>query len=143
MFIDASVNATLLADIGEMYFNGNGVAKDPVEAARLLKTAADQGHAKVQYTLGSMYFHGNGVAKDAAGRPQAEATEAAKLLQLAADQGHAKAQCHLGSMYYIGAGVQEDHFEAARLWKLASAYDQGDQKTRGALNQLTVVGVVL
>jgi hypothetical protein len=37
---------------GGFYRNGTGVAEDPVEAARLYKLAAEQGHAGAQYNLG-------------------------------------------------------------------------------------------
>jgi TPR repeat protein len=37
---------------GNFYIDGSGVAKDPVEAVRLYKLAAEQGHAKAQCNLG-------------------------------------------------------------------------------------------
>jgi flagellar biosynthesis GTPase FlhF len=78
-----------------MHRNGEGVAKDNVEAARLFRLAADQGDAKAQSELGRMHRNGEGVARDN--------VEAARLLRLAADQGIAEAQ------YYF-------HMEAAQPW---------------------------
>jgi TPR repeat protein len=40
---------------------------------------------------------------------------------LKVEQGFAAAQCNLGSMHANGAGVEEDHAEACRLYRLASA----------------------
>ncbi len=51
-------------ELGTMYQQGEGVAKDLVEAARLLRLAADQGNADAQLSLGGMYYHGEGVARD-------------------------------------------------------------------------------
>ena len=41
---------------------GTGVSQDYVEAARLCRLAADQGHAVAQCNLGCMYKHGRGPA---------------------------------------------------------------------------------
>ena len=47
-----------------MYDNGQGVAKDEVEAVKWFRKAADQGEADAQNNLGNMYANGQGVAKD-------------------------------------------------------------------------------
>ena len=51
-------------DFVRLACSGNGVAKDQVEALKWCRKAADQGHAKAQYTLGWMYETGDGVEKD-------------------------------------------------------------------------------
>ena len=51
-------------NLGFMYANGRGVAKDEVEAVKWLRKAADQGNANAQSNLGNMYWVGNGVVKD-------------------------------------------------------------------------------
>ena len=51
-------------NLGVMYDFGQGVAKDPVEAARWYRAAAVQGHGGAQFNLGGMYFDGQGVAQD-------------------------------------------------------------------------------
>ena len=48
-----------------MYEQGEGVSKDPTEAAKWMRKAADQGLAAGQFGLGSMYAHGRGVLQSA------------------------------------------------------------------------------
>ena len=47
-----------------MYYKGRGVARDYVEAAKWLRTAAEQGSATAQSNLGVMYANGDGVPED-------------------------------------------------------------------------------
>ena len=42
-------------DLGGMYYNGQGVAKNYAEAMKWFRKAADQGSANAQYGLGVMY----------------------------------------------------------------------------------------
>jgi len=51
-------------NLGQAYNLGNGVEKDPAEAARWWEKAAEQGLAKAQYNLGLAYLDGTGVQKD-------------------------------------------------------------------------------
>ena len=102
-------------DIGDRYFNGEGVPQDNGEAVRWYRLAADQGHARAQARLGFMYFNGEGVPQDDG--------EAARWYRLAADQGYAAAQSNLGLMYGIGRGVPQDDGERLRWYRLAA--DQG------------------
>ena len=132
-------NAKAQNNLGLMYENGNGVAWDYKEAARLYGLAAAQGNAKAQNNLGLMYGYGYGVARDY--------KEAARLYGLAAAQGNADAQNNLWAMhekgrgvaqgnavaqnnlgvrYYNGQGVAQDHKEAARLFGLAAAQGNAD-----------------
>lgn len=64
--------------------NGEGVAKDPLRAARLYCEAARQGDAQAQFSLGWMYANGRGL-------PRNDET-AAYFFKLAASQGHTQAQ---------------------------------------------------
>jgi TPR repeat protein len=101
--------------LGEMYANGQGVAKNDLEAGQWYRRAADQGHAAAQYSLGKMYANGRGVAKDDA--------EAVAWYRKAADQGYAAAQNSLGWMYANGRGVAKDDAEAVAWYRKAA--DQG------------------
>ena len=71
-------------NLGVMYGNGRGVAKDYSKAIKWWNLAADQGNGKAQVNLGWMYEMGKGVPKDA--------RKAANWYQLASNQGHAQAQ---------------------------------------------------
>jgi TPR repeat protein len=99
-------------------FGFGGVEQDYAEAVRLLRLAADQGHARAQANLGAMFSNGQGVAQDYA--------EAARLYGLAADQGLAIAQVLLGFMFELGRGVAQNRAEAIRWFRLAAAQGQAD-----------------
>ena len=64
--------------MGACYEQGNGVAKDYVEAVKWCRKAADQNNAPAEYSLGACYANGEGVEKDD--------VEAVKWLRKAADQ---------------------------------------------------------
>ena len=51
-------------NLGLMYANGEGVAKDYAKAFKWYRRSAEQGNAKAQGNLGSMYANGEGVPKD-------------------------------------------------------------------------------
>lgn len=51
-------------NVGILYENGEGVARDDNEAARLYRLASTKGHADAQLNLGLMYEQGRGVAQD-------------------------------------------------------------------------------
>lgn len=76
-------DANAQSSLGWMYLNGEGVGKDPKEAAKWVRMAADQGNALALTNLGSMYLNGEGVAKN----PK----EAVRLVRKAAEQGCAVA----------------------------------------------------
>lgn len=52
--------------LGRLYLLGNGTAKDPVQAARWLRLAANKGQRSAQALLGSMLFKGQGVSRQPA-----------------------------------------------------------------------------
>jgi uncharacterized protein len=116
-------NANAQYAVGVVYANGNGVAKDPVEAVKWYRKAAEQGLASAQYNLADCYLSGTGVAKDP--------PIAAKWFRLAADQGDPWAQYNLGRMYGDGTGVPQDWAEAVK-WHRKSA----EQSDEFAMNSL-------
>ena len=71
--------------------NGQGVAKDEVEAVKWYRKAAEQNDAEAQNNLGLCYANGQGVAKDE--------VEAVKWYRKAAEQNYAEAQYNLGLCY--------------------------------------------
>jgi TPR repeat protein len=106
-------------DLGVLYLQGRGVAKDEAEGARWYRKAADVGNADAMSRLGFLYEPGRGVAKDDA--------EAARWYRKAADGGSALAMRNLGALYDGGRGVPRDVAEAAR-W-VFSAIEHGDAHT--------------
>jgi TPR repeat protein len=109
------------------YENGTGVEKNPTEAIKWLKKAADSGFADAQEMVGSDYYTGNdGVIIDYG--------EALKWYHRAADQGFSEAQIDIGIAYRDGRGVAKDYVEAYKWFYLASL--QGNEKARNELNNL-------
>jgi TPR repeat protein len=49
--------------LGDMYENGNGVERDPAQAAHWYRLAAEQGLADAQLNLGVLYENGEGVER--------------------------------------------------------------------------------
>jgi len=145
--------------LGELYQQGQGVAKDEVEAAKWYKKAADKGDAKAQSNLASMYKSGLGGLKkdekeslkwsrkaaeqgDVAGQISVAAAymtqqpeEAIKWFRAAADQGSAFAQYTLGAIFEGRlAGVSADRAEAVKWY--AKALQQGYEEARKPLEAL-------
>ncbi len=98
--------------LGLLYFEGIGVPRDAVEAARLFRLAAELGDADAQVYLGGLHQSGDGVPQDF--------EEALQWFGLAAEQGHPGAQRRLGDAYSYGHGVEQDHEEAVRWYRLAA-----------------------
>ena len=73
--------------IGWLYWNGQGVAKDESQAVIWFQKAADKGSAGALYGLAMAYAGGKGVARDG--------QQAMLLYEKAAEKGHAKAQIRL------------------------------------------------
>jgi len=113
-------------NLGNMYADGEGVAKNEAEAVKWYRKAADQGLAEAQFNLGNMYREGLGVVKDEA--------EAVKLYRKAAEQGDADAQFNLGVSYAKGLGVVKDEAEAYKWYLLAGA--QGDEEAKKGIERL-------
>ena len=109
--------------LGYCYANGEGVAKDLSEAARLYKLAAKQGNANAQANLGFCYYSGEGVVEDL--------SKAVELSTLAANQGHAAAQSNLGFCYYSGEGVVKDLSKTVEFYTLAA--NQGNASAQSNL----------
>jgi uncharacterized protein len=63
-FADRITTANAQYLIGTMYYLGNGVPQDYVQALIWTRRAADQGYAAAQMSIGSMYLNGEGVPQD-------------------------------------------------------------------------------
>jgi TPR repeat protein len=156
-YADAVANYRVAADqgnalgqnsLGTMYENGQGIARDPAQAAFWYRKAAEQGYAPAQDNLGALYANGEGVRKDMAqamalfrkaaeqswanaelnlGRmydnngDRTDYAQAAAWYRKAAEHGSVEAQNSLGSMYYNGLGVAENDQEAIFWFKKAAA----------------------
>lgn len=102
-------------DHGIIYFKGDGISQDYVEALKWFQRAADRGDAIAQSYLGVMYGNGLGVQKDF--------SQEFKWNQKSAEQGYSHAQANLALMYAQGVGTPQNYPEAFK-WYSRSA-DQG------------------
>jgi TPR repeat protein len=107
--------------VASFYVSGNGVARDPVKAAKYIRKAAEQGLARAQCLLGLAYSNGDGVKADKA--------EAARWLRRAAEQGLAEAQFDLGMCYANGDGVAKNPVLAVEWYRKAAAQDLVDAQS--------------
>jgi len=105
-------NAGAMAELGEMYRGGDGIARDYSEALQWLQRAADAGSSSAMNTLGVMYALGEGV--------QASKEVASKWFQKATDHGNAAGMYNLGGMYENGWGVSKDLDRAMQLYRQAA-----------------------
>ncbi len=103
---------------GNRYKEGWGVPKDPAEAMKWYRKAANLGNVNAQFMLGLLYRYGNGVPQDYA--------EAAKWYRKAADLGYTLAQKSLGEMYEEGQGMPQDYAEAMKWYREAADLGYGD-----------------
>lgn len=92
------------------------IVRDPEEAAKAAKTAADRGDAKAQFSYGFFLVNGEGVEKDDAA--------AGDYWRRSAAQGYAHAVNRLGICALYGAcGEKKDPVKAAEFFR--SAVDAG------------------
>jgi uncharacterized protein len=103
---------------------------DYVQALKLFRQLADQGHQWAQRRLGLIYAEGKGVPRDY--------QEAVKWYRLAAGQGNVPAQYSLGLAYENGQGVPQDYQEAVKWYRLAAA--QEDEWAQARLGSLYAEG---
>ena len=112
-----------MREIGYLYTNGLGTAKDYIEAMRWYRQSADKGYALAMNEVGRLYLHGLGVPTNY--------SEAMRWYRQAADKGNATAISNIGFLYQHGLGVPTDYGEAMRLYRQAA-----DNGYAGAMNQI-------
>ena len=123
-------NATAQSNLGWIYTNGNGIAKDYSKAVAWYQKAADQGNAWAQNSLGMRYLLGQGVPVNA--------EQAALWFRKAAEQDFSKAIYNLAVLYENGNGVKSDLNQAIK-WYQKSA-EMGDSDSQNNLGQLYLNG---
>lgn len=112
------------------HIDGNQVAQDFDEGAKLARLSADQGDALGQYLMGLCFLFGTGV-------PQADG-EAVRWLQFSAEQGNAQAQWRLGNCCMDGKGGPIDQEKGAKWLQLAA--DKGVSMAQADLGVCFVRG---
>lgn len=128
-----SENARLFYFIAEMYYYGNGVTRDFVEAIKWYEKAAKKNFPDALYSLGIMYENGEGVKESsteainyyykAAILNNRNAFEALKNL---AEEGEIDAQYYLGELFSNGYGVPLDYSKALYWYVQAANMSHSD-----------------
>lgn len=101
--------------LGNMYYEGIGVPKNPTKAFKWLSAGvdtsseADDYMAAAKLNLGIMYIEGKGT--------QPNHTEAFKLIKSSASAGQKRAQRLLAMMYMQGVGVNQNPNQAIVWYK--------------------------
>ena len=126
-------------NLGAMYHNGQGVAKNDKQAVAWFQKAANHGDAAGQHNLGEMYEKGQGIAQNY--------QQALAWYQKAANQGVAQAQNNLGAMYANGLGVAKNYQQAKAWWQKVLAQPDTEENTepkalaRDNLQKLREIGI--
>jgi TPR repeat protein len=117
---------TAQRQLGLMYDEGQGIAKQHHQAVRWYSVAASQGDPEAPYYLGRIYQDGRGGPKDHA--------RARRWYRVAGERGNHKAAVNLGTMHALGLGGPKN-YQAAGQWFLLAA-NSGDIK---ALDNLGIL----
>ena len=118
-------------NLGFMYDNGLGVAKDKVAALHWFKSAAELGDSQACFTIGVAYANGDNNLKQ-------DNVAARDWFTRASEQGHTSAQYSLGVLFAVGNGVPVDKVQAAK-WYQRSARN-GHPAAQYALSALYMGG---
>lgn len=118
-------SASAMVELGVLYANGTGVAKDEAQARKLFERAAEAGNARGVSNLAAL--------SHATGTMPADPAKARALLAKAAEGNSAEAQYQLGLMMAEGTGGPKDDVSARAMFERAAA-----QNHAGALYQAGV-----
>lgn len=109
-------------NLGECYYNGDGVEQDLTLAAKWYEKAAERGHKFAQNSIGDCYYYGNGVEENN--------EKAVYWYKKAAESGVADACESLAKCYSNGYGVKQDYqksiewrrkgAELGAIWSIAN-----------------------
>ena len=88
-------------NLGECYYNGDGVEQDLTLAAKWYEKAAERGHKSAQNSIGKCYYFGEGVEENN--------EKAVYWCKKAAESGIAESCDVLAECYASGYGVKQDY----------------------------------
>ena len=128
--------------LGQIYYNGNGVEQSYGKAFYWYQTAAKQGHSTAQLRLAEMYEISRGLFMKRL--PESENIPkddrmAAKWYRKSAEQGNAIAQGNLAGMYFDGRGLDRNFSKAAKWCKKAAI--QGNHAAQLSLGTMYREGI--
>src|ERR1051326_3721517 len=117
-------------NLGFLYYEGKGVARNYEEALKWYRMAALTGYPDAAFNLGVAYSEGKGV--------QPDKSQALHWYQLAGEAGYAPAQVILGNLYFRGDGIAADQKTGAD-WYLKAA-EEDDVVAQFLIANLYVTG---
>jgi TPR repeat protein len=109
----AKGNVAAMVGLGDLSYQGDGVAQDYAEARRWFEKGAAAGDGYAAYSVGDLYENGYGVEKDY--------FQARSWYEKGAALGDASAMTNLGTLYSRGQGVAQDHAQARKWYEKAAA----------------------
>ena len=112
-----------------LYLEGQGVAKNPIEAAGWIGKAAQAGNVDAMLDYGVLVIRGEGV--------QQNDRIGAQWLLVSARRGNIIAQNRMARLYAFGKGVEADPVEALKWNILASRQGRTDAELDTALSKLS------
>ena len=105
-------------NLARSYYNGLGVQRNMVEAAKWAKESAKSGLPEGYFMYANLCFEGIGTKRNM--------VESAKWMLKAAEAGDVTAQCYMGMNYDGGMGVRQDYIEAAKWYKKSAEQGMPD-----------------
>lgn len=118
---------TAIHRLGDLYYQGSGVAKNYGAAYANYRRAADHGDVNALVQIGIMTERGDGMPKNE--------PAAVRIYRQCAQKGDSQALTYLAKMIETGrGGLKADKAEAIRLYKLA--LDRGDSEAWSELQRL-------
>ena len=115
-----SENEHAFTILGQIYMDGLGVDRDPIEGLKWYEKAADKGDADSQNLVGNLHSDNRIGVCDLA--------KSFKYYQMAAAQNHIYGIFNLGLCYYNGSGCEQDVPKALELINNAAAGDCPEAK---------------
>ncbi|GAB4344453.1 MAG: hypothetical protein Kow006_00440 [Gammaproteobacteria bacterium] len=103
--------APAMNNLGAMYEEGLGVARDLAQALSWYRRAAELGEPHAQHSFAMMLIEGRGIERDVGA--------GLRWLEQAARLGHASACADLGRFYAAGRHVDKDLEKAIHWWREA------------------------
>lgn len=128
-----SNDVDVLFELAMRYSTGKGVAKDPAEAVKWFRKAANREHAEAQWHLGDAYNYSKvkGVEQDY--------VISHAWFMKAAENGHVPAMVKVANNYSRGLSNVQQNYEEARRW-YARAMEAGSGEAASSLATMVRYG---
>jgi len=106
-------NISAMFELGNLYYNGEGIDRNHQTAMQWFTKAVQQGHVVAMYNLADLYENGIGVKHDY--------QKAMQWYTSAAEGGYKYAFANIGDLYFEGKGVGVNYKKALEWYQKAAA----------------------